>query len=308
LSSFVFPPQELVNWLAPRWPAADREARRLFHGRGQVFPGLEHLTLDWYPPLLLITSYRPVADRHLHKLLDYLDQAAPDRINSAILQRRDLHPPMLQPFRGAIPLQPCACEAGLRYPLLLNQGVNHGFFPDMARGREWLRSNGRGKTILNLFAYTCSLSVAALAGGARLVVNLDMSKSALAIGRKAHQLNKLDLRRASFLAHDLFKSFGKLESLAPFDLVVIDPPAAQGKSFNAHKDWSRILLRLPKLLCSGGEICACVSAPELGKTFLEQQFAEHLPAAVLQHHLTAGKDFPESDPDKGWHLLQYRLY
>jgi 23S rRNA (cytosine1962-C5)-methyltransferase len=307
LSPPPFPLQTLKNWLSHRWPQAHQNARRLFHGRGQAFAGLEHLTLDWYPPLLVITSYQPLAEILLQEMFSYFDQTDPGRIGAVALQRRDLRPPQLQLIRGTIPERLHAREAGLSYPLLLNQGVNHGFFPDMAKGREWLRCHSQGKKILNLFAYTCSLSVAALAGGARQVVNLDMSKAALALGKTSHQLNNLELRRVTFLAHDLFKSFRRLEQLGPFDLVVLDPPAAQGKSFNARKDWPRILHRLPGLLCPGGEILACVSAPELGQRFLQQQFAQHLPTAGLLEQLSAGEDFPEKDSDKGWHLLHYRL-
>lgn len=301
-------PESLTSWLRRSWPTDDPlQARRLFHGRGRVFPGLEYLTIDWYPPLLLLTSYQPLPASLPEALWQLLEQAAPGRIKALVLQRRDLRPPTIELLHGSLPTQPLAREAGLSYPLRLDQGLNHGFFPDMARGRQWLRAHSRDRTILNLFAYTCSLSVAALAGGARQVVNLDMSKPALAIGRQAHRLNRLDLRRASFLGHDLFKSFARLEQLGPFDLVVIDPPAAQGKSFSAVRDWPRILRRLPGLLHPAGEILACVSAPELGRNFLERQFADHLPTAVLQTRLTAGDDFPEADPDKGWHLLHYRL-
>lgn len=299
--------RQLQDWLAERWPPIDDQARRLFHGRGRSFAGLEHLSIDWYPPLLLITCYHPLATDQLDKLLERLDRVAPGRIETVLLQQRNRKPPALEVLSGTLPEQPLAREAGLNYPLLLNQGLNHGFFLDMAGGRQWLRQNCRDKKILNLFAYTCSLSVAALAGGAGQVVNLDMSKAALAIGRTAHQLNRLDGRRVSFLAHDLFKSFGKLEQLGPFDLVIIDPPAAQGRSFQAHKDWPRILRKLPGLLSSGADILACVSAPELGRAFLERQFADHLPAADLQNTMTAGEDFPEHDPDKGWHLLHYRM-
>jgi len=296
-----------TNWLLDRWPSTGPQARRLFHGRGRTFVGLEHLTIDWYPPLLLITSHQPLVAEQLDELLRALDHAAPGRIETVILQRRQQQPPRLEILRGNLPDRPVAREAGLVYPLLLNQGVNHGFFLDMAGGRQWLRQYSRGKKVLNLFAYTCSLSVAALAGDAAQVVNLDMNKSALAVGRTAHQLNRLDDRRVSFLAHDLFKSFGKLEQLGPFELVIIDPPAAQGRSFRADKDWPRILRRLPRLARPGADILACVSAPELGSNFLKHQFTEHLPEAALLTELNAGEDFPEHDPDKGWHLLHYRM-
>ena len=37
------------------------EARRILHGRGQTFPGLEFVTLDWYPPLMMLILYREPA-------------------------------------------------------------------------------------------------------------------------------------------------------------------------------------------------------------------------------------------------------
>ena len=31
------------------------DARRLFHGRGQCFPGLGFINVDWYRPVLLLS-------------------------------------------------------------------------------------------------------------------------------------------------------------------------------------------------------------------------------------------------------------
>ena len=39
---------------------ATKEAQRLFHGRGGCFPGCEHLSLDIFPPALLLTSFAPL--------------------------------------------------------------------------------------------------------------------------------------------------------------------------------------------------------------------------------------------------------
>ena len=41
------------------------DAQRLFHGRGGRFPGCEHWTLDAYPPVWVLTGFRPVADDEL---------------------------------------------------------------------------------------------------------------------------------------------------------------------------------------------------------------------------------------------------
>lgn len=71
-------------------------------------------------------------------------------------------------------------------------------------------ANSAQRKVLNLFAYTCAFSVAALKGGADEVVNMDMSKGALAIGKQNHLLNGLTAG-ARFLGHDIFKSWGKLK-------------------------------------------------------------------------------------------------
>ena len=100
----------------------------------------------------------------------------------------------------------------------------------MKPGRDWVRSRAAGKKVLNLFAYTCSLSVAAIAGGADTVTNLDMASAALATGRENHRLNfdPATCRRASYLAHNLFKSWGRLKRSPTYDLILIDPPSNQG--------------------------------------------------------------------------------
>lgn len=68
-------------------------------------------------------------------------------------------------------------EYRLKFEILLGKQQNTGLFLDMQPLRVWLKENSKDKKVLNLFSYTCSLSVVALAGGARSVVNVDLSKS-----------------------------------------------------------------------------------------------------------------------------------
>lgn len=288
------------------WPPPP-EARRLLHGRGCCFPGLEALTIDWYPPVLFATCYRPEPLAPLLQLYQALQGATPQLLQALVVQTRHRGTVETRVLDGTLPEPVLAREDSLNFLLQFDRGQNIGFFPDMAAGRALLRRRSQGRRVLNLFAYSCSLSVAALAGGAVQVVNLDMSRSALELGRRNHLCNGLDLRSVSFLAHDLFKSFARLRSLGPFDTIVIDPPLAQGNSFQAERDWPKMLARLPGLLAPGGEVLACVSAPELGRQFLSAQFERHLPRAELLSVTTAGPDFPEADPDKGLQLLLYRL-
>ena len=49
------------------------ECCRVFHGRGQLFQGLEHVCLDWYAPVLLITAYKSNID--IDAFLTVIDKA-----------------------------------------------------------------------------------------------------------------------------------------------------------------------------------------------------------------------------------------
>ena len=251
------------------------ESRRLLHGRGGFFEGLEEVAIDWFAPVILMTLYTEKEKNS--ELIENLITSATQNpaIKAIVVQERYLQKSPKKIVHGELPEQVFAMESELKYHLALDRNQNHGFFLDMKPGRDWVRSRAEGKRVLNLFAYTCSLSVSALAGNATSVVNLDMASGALATGRKNHQLNfePVICQRASYLCHDLFKSWGRLVREAPFDIVIIDPPSNQGKSFRAETHYSKILRRLPELLTPDSEILACLNSPHLDEAFLTQLFA-----------------------------------
>ena len=164
-----------------------------------------------------------------------------------------------------------------------------------------------GKKILNLFAYTCAFSVVAVAAGAEKVVNVDMSSSALNVGRANHQLNGLTKERTEYLAENIMKSWGRIKKRGPFDIVIIDPPSYQPGSFIAGKDYEKVIRRLPELLPKGGLVLACLNAPELSDEFLKSQFATQLPEAGFVERVAPHPDFPDINPEQQLKLLVYRL-
>jgi 23S rRNA (cytosine1962-C5)-methyltransferase len=187
----------------------------------------------------------------------------------------------------------------------LLRGQNHGLFLDMAEGRRWLREQAGGAKVLNLFAYTCAFSVAALQGGARSVLNVDMASGALATGQQNHALNGLS-GRARFLPHDIFKTWGKLTRGGPYDIVVVDPPSYQKGSFVASKDYARLLRRLPDLLAPEGQAMLCLNAPELGSDFLHGLVREVAPELVFEQRLPNPAAFADVDPERALKVLVYR--
>lgn len=283
------------------------ESHRLFHGRGLCFPGYEDLLIDRFASVLLVTLYRSRSREWLVALVELLCREQ-QGIRAIVLQERYLRGAPSRVLYGELPAEVDAVEDGLRYRLKLLDSQNIGFFPDMRSGRAYVRTIAAHKKVLNLFAYSCSFSVAALAGGANEVVNLDMSRSALDLGKLNHRLNGCDLRNAGFLRLELFRSFSRLRKFAPFDLVICDPPARQGKSFTAERDWPKLIRKVPELLSPGGDFLACFSAPGITEDLLLEHFAELQPNAELQAKFGAGEAFPEADPDKGLRLLHYRIF
>ncbi|MGI2071781.1 class I SAM-dependent methyltransferase [Shewanella baltica] len=286
------------------------DAVRLFHGRGGHYAGCEHLCLDWFTPVLLLTSFTPLADDDLATCQQAIaarwQAIRPDSQLNLVYQYRSAGETFTQVLQGEVPEPHIVSENGARFQVHLMRGQNHGLFLDMANGREWVRANARYKKVLNLFAYTCGFSVAALQGGADEVVNMDMSKGALGIGKQNHLLNGFSAG-ARFLGHDIFKSWGKLKKLGPYDIIVADPPSNQKGSFVATKDYVRLIRRLPELLADNGEVLLCLNAPELDTSFLRQQVADAAPALEYIERLANPPAFMDVSEEKSLKVLRYRL-
>ena len=296
--------QQIKSEIRSRLPVGV-ESRRLFHGRGHCFPGYEDVVIDWFQPVLLVSLYRERGEAWLEQLTRLLREEIPVA-GGILLQQRYLSDGPVRLLAGEWPRQVDAVERGLHFRLRLGEAQNIGFFPDMAAGRALVGSLSAGRKVLNLFAYTCSFSVAALAAGAAQVVNLDMNQGALELGRLNHRLNDLDPRKSSYLPLELFRSFGRLKRLGPFDLLICDPPAYQGKSFKAERDWPKLLRRVPDLLAPRGELIACLNGPHLPPEFLQELVDDLCPQLELRQRLQPGEDFPETAAERGVWIFHYR--
>jgi len=292
------------------------DACRLFHGRGGRHPGCEHLVLDAFPPVLVLTSFQPLDETALQALdtallARWAQIAQGQPLNWVYQMRQPGTKAETRLVRGSVPEPHIVTEAGLQYRAHVLRGQNHGLFLDMAAGRRWVRAHvaqhpehRHGLKVLNLFAYTCAFSVAALDAGARQVLNMDMAQGALATGQHNHQLN--GLTGASFLAHDIFSSWGKITRSGPYHLIVIDPPSYQKGSFVATKDYAKLMRRLPDLLRPGGHVLLCLNAPELGTAFLQDQMAEIAPTLQFVERIANPAAFADVDEERSLKVLLYR--
>jgi 23S rRNA (cytosine1962-C5)-methyltransferase len=280
------------------------DAVRLFHGRGHSYPGYEDLTVDLFPPCLVVRSYGD-DEPGVMKLAGLLSERLAG-LQGICVQLRDGRRTQTRIASGSVPDQLTVTQGALRFIVRPMRNQNVGLFLDMAPARDWLHKHSSGAAVLNLFAYTCAFSVAAVAGGATRVVNNDMSRSALDWGVENHRENQHDPRVAGMLAKNLFKSWSKIRQLGPYDVVVIDPPTNQRGSFNAEKQYGQILKRIPEFTRAGGSVLACLNSPFLNTDFLPSQMSRWCAGCEFVEYLRASEDFPDRFSDRALKVAVFR--
>jgi 23S rRNA (cytosine1962-C5)-methyltransferase len=307
--------QALLNAIATM--ALPTDAQRVFHGRGGLHPGCEQWALDAFPPVLVLTSFLAVSDDELATIGVALStrwaQIAPNQPLNWVFQCRAEGHIETRLMSGSVPDPHVVTENSASFRVHVLKGQNHGLFLDMAQGREWVRRMVRNYApdqprlkVLNLFAYTCAFSVVAMQAGAKQVVNVDMSHGAMAIGQQNHPINGITTG-ATFLMHDIFKTWGKITRSGPYGLVIVDPPSYQKGSFIATKDYAKLMRRLPELLAPGGFALLCLNAPELGLNFLQDQMQELAPELNFVERVANPAAFADVSPERSLKVLAYQM-
>jgi 23S rRNA (cytosine1962-C5)-methyltransferase len=281
------------------------DCQRLFHGRGHCYEGLEHVCIDWYSPVVLITLYSEVEESWLTTMIDKIKSEIVD-CSSIQVQYRYKRAAPVEVLWGQSIGKLVVQEHLQKYHINLSDNQNHGLFLDMANGRDWVIKHSQNKRVLNLFAYTCAFSVCAIAGGAEYVMNLDMAKSALSQGRENHKLNGHELSRIKYAGVDLFKSWGKLRREQAFDLLICDPPSFQKGSVNIERDYKKIIKRIPEFMAAGSDLLLCLNSPDLDQSFIQNQVKEFCPHCVFVSQIDNPSIYEEIEQGKGLKVLHFR--
>ncbi len=281
------------------------ECQRLFHGRGHAYPHLSHVNVDWFSPVILITLYQEVDS---HWLLSQAQQliTLTAHCTSVQVQYRSRPFAPTEVLLGENISHTVVKELALSYNIHFGQAQNSGLFLDMSNGRQWVMEHAKDKNILNLFAYTCPFSVVAVAGGAKQVVNIDISKASLTKGRENHRLNHHPMQRVKFEGVDIFKSNSRIKKYGPYDLIISDPPTMQQGSVDIEKDYKKIVQKVPLWLKPGGEIILCLNSPDLSEQFLLALIDLHCPQCHLIEQIKPPVVFKEAVQGKGLKFMVFR--
>ena len=281
------------------------DLKRVFHGRGNFYDDFNYLVVDSINDILMATFFEEVDVDTQKEIIKMLDEVYISKGFKTLIIQRRYDKNNLYEIRGEIPQNPLAYENGLKYSInFSNQNI--GIFPDMKNGRSFIKEISKDKNVLNLFSYTCAFSVCAISGGASKVVNVDMAKNALTIGRTNHHLNNLDTKKVKFMPYDILKSWSRIKKEAPYDIIIIDPPSFQKGSFEASKDYEKIIRRLDELAASKCTILSCLNAPELDSEFIKNKFLQFATNFKFIEKLNNVDEFVTSKDEKSLKNLVFR--
>ncbi|MBA1380687.1 class I SAM-dependent rRNA methyltransferase [Pseudomonas brassicacearum] len=296
---------------------------RLFHGSQEGAPGL---TVDRYGPQLLVQSFHQSLERDallqlrgivnerlgLDTLLVYNDRS---RGNSRVDRQDSVYQADEAALQDLI-----GHEWGLNYRVRgRHAGQDPLLFLDLRNARGWVKDHSRGKSVLNLFAYTCGVGLSAAAGGAREVCNLDFAEGNLAVGRENGLLNP-ELPTMEFVQSDYFPAIRQLAGLPisqrrgqklpsyvrleprQYDLVLLDPPAWAKSAFGTVdllRDYQSLLKPALLTTADDGVLICCNNLAKISMDDWREQVlrcAQKIGRPVREWSaLAPGDDFPSRD-------------
>mgnify|MGYP000860160225 CR=1 FL=1 len=290
-------------------------ALRLFYGEADGLPGL---VVDKYNDTLIMQILSAGAEIFKSEITEKLKEIyKPD----CIFERSDVEIRALEGLQerkglvfGRLPKEEMSIEEnGIRYKVDIVDGQKTGFYLDQRENRQKVNGLAEGLDVLNCFCYTGGFTLNTLAGGAKSVVSVDSSESALSLLKENLELNGLYDARSELIEADVFKYLRLLRDQGKnFDLIVLDPPkfaptiAQAEKASRAYKDINLLAIKMLRpggllvtFSCSGGitrELFQKIIAGAANDAGVDLRILEHL-SQSSDHPVLL--NFPESFYLKG---------
>ena len=267
--------ERAIAFRANRFDPRHESAFRLFNGFIQGDPDL---VVDIYGGTLVIQNYADdpaQSQSRVEETATFLRNAL-NWLHAGILKTRNGKSPQEkngQLLFGERPDRKIK-EHGIWYAIDLTMNRDASFYLDTRELRKWLIENMRGRTLLNTFAYTGSLGVAALAGGASQVIQTDLNRQFLNLAKDSYSLNGFPIHKRDFIVQDFFPVTARFKSTKQlFDCAIIDPPffstTAKGKVDLEHES-ARLINKVRPLIYDGGILVAINNAIYLsGRDYMQ---------------------------------------
>jgi 23S rRNA (cytosine1962-C5)-methyltransferase len=286
--------------LPGKMPGHETDAFRLVHAEGDGLPGL---VVDVFGDVLAAQLGTIGVKRREGVIFDALQAAFAPR---AIVDRTPAPVAKLEGFvpgsgvvRGDATLDRLQfTERGLRYAIPLSLGQKTGFYLDQRPLRTRVEQLAHGRRVLDLFSFVGTFAMAAARGGAREVVAVDESATALDVGAACARDNGL-FDRITFMRDDARKALARASRQEGFDLVICDPPklsATRASKEGALPAYRRLAAGACRATRPGGLVVLCSCSGAVGLDDLTRALAlgardARMQAAVFDRHFQ-GADHP----------------
>ena len=236
----------------------DSNAARLIYSESDGLPGL---IADRYADVIVIQSLTAGSEHFKEIIADILAETTGcacvyERSDTGAREQEGLAASVGVLRGGPLPEKILISENGLKYYVDAAHGHKTGFYLDQSENRSIVRGFSSEAEVLNCFSYTGGFSVAALAGGAKRVTEVDSSESALSLAAENAALNGFDKKQLEQVRADVFDTLRAFVAEGKkYDLVVLDPPKFAAskehlpKAERAYKDINMLGM---KLLRPGG--------------------------------------------------------
>ncbi len=284
-------------------------AYRLLNGAGDATPGvLADVYGEWAVVSALSDALVSAAGVLAQAMLDR--QVARGVVVKRRTRGRSANGPGVVTLLGdAPPARLVVSEGPWRFEVHLTTGVNVGLFTDMRLERARITEIAHGRRVLNLFAYTGALSVAAAGGGAASVTSVDLSEGVLAWARDNFALNGLAVETHRTVADDVARYLEAATARGEqFDLVLIDPPSfstARDAEFAIGRHYADLMTAACRLLAPGGYLWIATNTRGFSLVGAAQLAASQVHrAAQLQAMGGLPPDYPTELSDADARYLQ----
>jgi 23S rRNA (cytosine1962-C5)-methyltransferase len=238
---------------------------RLFNG---FLEGEPRLVIDLYATTVVLHNYAnpPEEGQQLIAKAQQVVQALLPWVQAILLKTRRSSLPAERNGRilAGERLVQRVREHGVWYAIDLTMNRDTSFYLDTRNLRHWAINNLEGRSVLNTFAYTGSLGVAAQAGGAARVVQLDLNRQFLNVAKTSYTLNGFPINKADFQTGDFWPQISQLNRKGErFDCVFLDPPffAASDKGVvDLERNYIKLINKVRPLINDGGVLVAINNA------------------------------------------------
>lgn len=256
---------------------------RLIFGEGDELPGL---IIDRFSDYLVVQITTTGMETVRSTLLEVLvERFAPKGIllrNDHGYRETEGLESSVEVVYGDVPAHVLITENGLRFQVPLHDGQKTGWFYDQRNNRARLKPYVKGLRVLDVFSYLGSFALHACHYGAASVTCVDSSRSACEAILHNAELNHFE-DQITTRCEDAFDALKALSMEAPFDVVLIDPPAfiKRKKDFTAgFRAYQRLNQLALSCLKPGGILFSSSCSMHLTNRDLQTAIA----AAATAHH------------------------